>query len=65
MHKGCLEQGTRGALLEDLARLNQCVRNVSMIRRDEVPARVALAGQVANFVAGGEDRLKRGAGIGS
>ena len=34
-----------------------------IIRCNEVPARVALASQIAHFVAGVQDRLERGVGF--
>ena len=57
MHEGCLEQGGGGAFLEDCTRLRQRVGNMPVILGDEMPARVTLAGQFADFVAGVEDGL--------
>ena len=57
MREGCLEQGGRSAFLEDFTRLRQRVGNMPVILGDEVPARIALAGQLTDFVAGVEDRL--------
>ena len=64
MHEGCLEQGGSRAFLEDFTRLRERVRNMPVILGNEVPARVPLAGQLADFVAGSEDRLECVAGLG-
>ena len=59
MNEGCLEQGGGGVFLDDLARLRQRVGDMPVILGDEVTVRVTLAGQLADFVPGLEDRLER------